>query len=612
MKTLPFAGLIGLASLGAHAQVPTPPFTRIPDPVVVTATRALQPEATLRDAVVITREDIDHAGPISLGELLERTAGIELRSNGGPGQPQSLFIRGAGSAQTLVLIDGLRTNTATQGTTTLENIPLDLIERIEVVKGPLSSLYGSAAAGGVIQIFTRKKSVPYLFATAGYGSNNDRRAAAGVSSVDRDLSMSLSAGVRKVDAPSATNARNAFSFDPDKDPYENAFGNFRIAQKLWQGEEVALEAFGSRSRTRFDAGIPPNGEDDRNDQTLGGARITSSSQFVPGWTNRLTVGTSLDKLQVSGQFPSRIESRSDQATWIQELVSPTGSVVGGLEAVRQYVKSYDQVPYDKTRRDTRSGFMALNQKWGIQRLEASARRDHDDQFGDRDTGSLGYGLEWPGVARLSGLYAKGFRAPTFNDLYAHFPFYTPKPDLKPERSRSSEVTLRAAADSPIAWRVTGFDNRFNDLIVFTFEDSSVHNVDRARIRGVELSAEGRWLGVHWRAQFTQQNARNDDTGKRLQGRADRYATLDLSRGWGAITAGLTVQAVGQRFDSATESPDSRVGGHAIADARVEYRLDKHWSVALHAANLGDKRYENTVGYDAPRRQMLLTVKFEAY
>jgi vitamin B12 transporter len=613
MKTLPFAGLVGLASLGSHAQVPPSPFTRFPDPVVVTATRALQPAATLHEAIVITREDIEQSAPLSLGELLEQRADIELRATGGPGQPQGIFIRGAGAAQTLVLVDGLRVGSATQGGTSIENIPLELIERIEVVKGPLSSLYGSEAAGGVVQIFTRGKSVPHLFATVGYGSDNDRRAAAGVSTVDKDTSATLSMGYRKVDAPSATNPRVPFgAFDPDKDPYENAYGNLRVAQKLWQGEVLALEAFGSRARTRFDSGIPPNGEDDYSDQTIGGARITSSDQFASWWTSKLAVGTAVDKLAFHGQFPSVIETRQDQGSWINEITYPTGSLVAGLEGVRQYVKSDDSTPYDKRSRDTRSGFAAINESWQGNRLEASARRDHDDQFGNRNTGSVGYGYEWPQWFRISGIGARGFRAPTFNDLYARFPGYTPQPNLKPERSESREYSVSSATGAAIGWRLTRFDNKFEDLIVFDNALSTVRNVSRARIRGWEGSAEGRLWGVRWRAQYTQQNARDEDSGKRLQGRADRHGTLDLSRGWGSITAGLTVRVSGPRFDSIDEDPTTRLPGHGVVDARVGYAIDKHWSVTLHAANLGDKRYENAFGYDAPRRQVLLNVKFEAF
>src|SRR5688572_5686569 len=245
LKKASLAGLLGLASVASQAQVlPNLPVSRNLDPVVVTAMRGLSAQTTLRDATVITREDLLAAGPLSLGEVLERFAGVELRATGGPGQPQGIFIRGAGTAQTLVLVDGMRVGSATVGTTAIEHIPIELIERIEVVKGPLSSLWGSEAMGGVVQIFTRGKSVPHLFTNAGFGTDRDYRAAAGITTLDKGTAMVLTMGYREVDAPSATTDRVPFCHDPDRDPYDNVFANLRVAQRMWQGENLVLEAFG--------------------------------------------------------------------------------------------------------------------------------------------------------------------------------------------------------------------------------------------------------------------------------------------------------------------------------------------------------------------------------
>ena len=212
MKRLPLAGVVALAGLGAHAQVPVVPTApQTLDNVVVTAIRSPQAQdQALRDVTVISRGDIEAAGSLSLAELLQRFALVEFRATGGPGQPTGLFLRGANAAQTLVLVDGLRVNSATVGTTSVENIPLDMIERIEVVKGPMSSLYGSDAIGGVVQVFTRGRTVPHLFVASAYGSENDRRASAGLATADDKTRMSLAAGVRKVDARSATNERVPF------------------------------------------------------------------------------------------------------------------------------------------------------------------------------------------------------------------------------------------------------------------------------------------------------------------------------------------------------------------------------------------------------------------
>lgn len=600
------AGLIGLATFAAQAQQPPAPPAHNFDPVVVTATRALAAQTTLRDAIVITREDLEGSGSLSLGEVLQRFAGLELRATGGPGQPQGLFIRGAGTAQTLVLVDGMRVGSATIGTTSIEHIPLELVERIEVVKGPLSSLWGSDAMGGVVQIFTRGKPVPHLFVSSAFGTDRERRAAAGLTTIDRGTAAVLTAGYREVDAPSATTARAPFCHDPDRDPYENAFANLRLAHRLWTGENLALEAFGSRARTRFDG----CGADDRNEQVIAGVRVSSSASFAQFWTSRLAVSHSRDRIETFGGFPGRFETRQEQGSWINELAIPGGSIVAGAEAVRLLVDS-DATVFAKTERTTKSGFVGVNETLQGQRLEASWRVDDDDAFGRRNTGAAGVGVELPGWGRAAVTFAHGFRAPTFFDLYGPTSdFYRPNQELRPEKNRSREVTLKSPASSAIQWRITGYDNRIEDLIVFVFP--TVANVNRARIRGIEAAVDATRWGVRWRASVTAQKPRDEDTGLRLQGRAERFGTFAASRAWGSWTAGLTVHASGERFDSPDQRDGTRLPAYATVDARLKYALAKHWNAEIAAINLTDKRYETSIGYEGARRGVMLSLRFDAF
>jgi vitamin B12 transporter len=611
MKSMSIAGLAGFAALGAYAQVPDLSFT---DPILVTAARLQQPATTLRDATVITRADIEAAGALSLGELLERRAGVELRATGGPGQPQTLFMRGAGSAQTLVLVDGLRVGSATIGTTSIENIPLEMIERIEVVKGPLSSLYGADAIGGVVQIFTRGGDVPHLFGTVAYGTDRDERVSAGVATSDEKNKLALNIGARRVDAPSATNSKS-FCFDPDRDPYENAFVNLHGSHQLWQGEVLALDAFATYGKTHFDGTCDPTVHfDDINRQTISGVKLSSSTHFTDFWASRLVLGDGRDRITTSGAFPGVFETEQQQGTWINEFKTSVGSVLAGYERTRQRIRTDEsQGVFARTARDTNSVFAGVNENRAGQRFEASVRRDDDDSFGRNTTGSASYGLDWPPFARLSATYGKGFRAPTFFDLFGPTSsFYHPKPDLRPERSVSREVSIRSLAPSPIQWRLTAFDNRIDDLIAFVSQTSTVANVSRARIRGIEAEASGAWRDFRWHAAFTAQRPRDEDTGTRLQGRARHFGTVDLSRTYKQVTGTLAVHASGDRFDSFGEAPGTRLPGYAVIDARVRYRFQKFWSVELAVTNLADKRYESVQGFDAPRRAALLSVRFDAF
>lgn len=616
MKTLPLAGLAAAVAMGAHAQqavpgstTPTLAFQPL-DSMIVTATRTAQRASeALRDVEVITRDDIDRAGPVSLAELLRREALVELRGTGGPGQPAGLFLRGANAGQTLVLIDGLRASSATVGTTSIENIPLDLIERIEVVKGPLSSLYGPDAIGGVVQIFTRASAKPRLFASAAFGSDRDSRLAAGFTAIEGATTVSFSAGGRKVDAPSATNAR-AFCHDPDRDPYDNGFANLRVVGQLTPTETLAFSGFASRGRAHFDGCPDAQGRfaNDRNVQTLSGAQLASSMAYTPWWTSRITVGQGRDELSIEGSSPAHFETRQDQAAWVHEVRTPAGKFLAGLETLRQKVLS-DTV-FTRTKRDTNSAWAALDESRGPLRLEASARRDDDDQFGTRNTGALSGGATWAGVGLFTATVGRGFRAPTFFDLYApSSDFYVPNPQLRPERSRSREVAYRS--DPLFGWRLrlTGFDNRIEDLITYVYP--TMENVRRARIRGLETAIEGSAWGTQLRAAYAAQRPRDEESGFVLQGRARRFGHVEASRSLGDWLLRAGVTASGERFDSADESPATRLPGYAVVDASLRYSATKRWSVELSATNLLDKRYEHAIGYDAPRRGILLSVRFEA-
>jgi vitamin B12 transporter len=609
MKSIPLAGLAAAVALGAQAQTRGVP--QIIQPVVVTATRAPQLYSdALRDVTIIPRDRIDQAGSLSLAELLQRYAGVEFRGNGGPGQPAGLFLRGANTGQTLVLVDGMRVGSATVGTTSIENIPLDLIETIEVVKGPLSSLYGGDAIGGVVQIFTRAATKPRLYTSAGVGNEGEYRAMAGFTAIESGVTYSFSGGGRKADAPSATNDR-ALCHDPDRDPYENAFANVQASWRWDTHEEVTVAGFTSRGKTKFDGCPNAQGQtgDDRNDQTISGARITSRSWFSPWWASRFTLAQGRDKLEISGSTPAFFETRQDQVSWVNEIGTVLGPIHVGFEGLRQEVES--DTPFTQTRRDTKSVFASVTETLRGQRLEASVRRDEDDQFGGRNTGSLSWGAPWPGVGFIVYTAGRGFRAPTFFDLYApSSDFYRPNPDLLPEKSDSREISVRSLppAGATWSWRFTGFDNQLEDLITYVFP--TVQNVRRARIKGLEATFERDFSGVKVRGSFTAQRPEDEDTGLRLQGRAERFGRLefDYASGPWRVTGGMT--ASGDRYDSANESPSTRLPGYALFDALVRYRVDRRTVLEFSGSNLTNTRYEHAVGYDAPGRTFLFSIRFE--
>lgn len=610
MRFLSYAGALLLAG-AAHAQ--WAPATTPVDSLVVTATRTPQRvDEALRDVVVIDRDDIERAGPITLQELLAREALVEFRGTGGAGQPAGLFLRGANTAQTLVLVDGLRVGSATVGATAVHNIPLAMIERIEVVKGPLSSLYGPDAMGGVVQIFTRASAKPRLFANAALGTHSDASGAAGFTAIEGNTTVSFAAGGRQADVPSATNAR-AFCHDPDRDRHQSAFASTDVRTRLWQGEELAFSGFVTQGRTRFDGCPDGSGRfaDDLNTQTVAGARISSANAFTPWWASRLSVGEGRDRIEIQGGSAARFETRQQQLSWINTFKIPSGTLIAGVEGLRQQVLS--DITFSQSERETRSTFLGINEQWAGQRLEASVRRDEDDQFGARNTGSASVGGAWPGVALFSATWGRSFRAPTFYDLYGPASdFYVPNPTLRPERGESTEYSIRSVPGARWSWRITGFDHRIEDLITYVFP--TMENIRRARIRGIETTVEGEaWWGVRLKGSLAAQRPRDEDTGYPLAGRADRFGRLEAARAFGGrwvVSGG--VSGSGERQDGARPTPATRLPGYAIVDLAVRYAPSPRWTVSLTAGNLLDKQYEHAVGYPAPGRQLLLSATFVAH
>ena len=590
MKALSIAGLAGLASLAAQAQVPNPVFVPSLDPMVVTAKRDLEPGTTLRDAIAITRDEIDAAGPVSLGELLQRKAGIELRGTGGPGQPESLFIRGAGSAQTLVLIDGLRAGSSTAGTTALEAIPLEMIERIEVVKGPLSSLYGSDAIGGVIQIFTRHKDVPHFFSALDYGTQNDRRVSAGLSTADDSNRISLAGGYRAVDARSATNPRATFSYNPDRDGYDRGNASANLSYHFNAEHELAAQYYYSRLSNRFDATA---NFDDKTITTVETFSMSSTNRLASFWVSRLDVGQgSDDSVSQTGFGSSGFRTRQNQLTWQNDLALAQGALSLAYVGLDERIAT--DPPFPVTSRRTNSFVGVYQLKVDPHTLQANVRYDDSSQYGGRTTGALGYayaiGEGWRALVNVG----NAFKAPTFNDLY--FPGFA-NPSLAPETAQNADVAVEYASGTLLA-RATAYRNQVKNLIVFQCDadfNCAPNNVAKATLTGVTLQAQGDWRTVSFKGSLDFLRPVDDATGNQLPRRAREFGSASALVPWEAWKFGAEVVAASARYDDAANT--RRMGGYALVNLTASYALSRQWALTVRADNVFDKRYELAAGYN---------------
>jgi vitamin B12 transporter len=562
------------------------------DPVFVTAARSPQPLAELiADVTVIGAEDIARAGAQSLAELLARVPGVEIAINGGPGATSSVFLRGANRGHTLVLIDGLRVGSSTDGATAFEAIPLDQIDHIEILRGPASSLYGADAIGGVIQIFTRKSDGALSAnASAGYGTYRTGLVSAGLSGGGGPWRFALQAGGRKSEGFNAIGNPANFSYNPDRDGYRDDSASGSAAFRFAEEHELSAQFFRSRQNAQFDAGP---GYDDRTITTLASYSVASRNRLTSFWTSRLEAGEGeADSLSQTGFGPSRFKTRQRQYAWQNDFTLPRGMLSVALERREERVDSDANFPVSA--RNTNAAAGVWQWRDGPQAVQANLRRDESSQFGGRTTGGLAYGYAFGGGFRASASYGTAFKAPTFNDLY--FPGFS-NPDLQPETARNAEAALRYATRG-LAAGIVAYRNRVRDLIVFQCDASfncAPHNVANATLQGVTLELEARVVDLVIRGSADFQRPEDDSSENLLPRRARRHASVTVAQSWNALRVDAELIGSSARFDDAANA--RRMGGYAIVNLTADYALGGGWTLFARLNNAFDKRYELAADYN---------------
>lgn len=583
------------------------------DPVIVTATRtARTADDTLASVTVIDRDDISRLQAQSVQDLLRGLPGIGISNNGGAGKSTSVFVRGTESDHVLVLIDGVKVGSATLGTTPFENIPVELIERIEIVRGPRSSLYGSEAIGGVIQIFTRRDGHGFKpFFSLGGGSFRTFNGSAGVSGSSPEGFFNLTGsgvstrGINACNGKPGPEGGGCFTREPDLDGYRNLSGSLRAGYRFENGFEVDGHALVSSGDSEFDGDFV--NESDSLQLVYGGKARYAPTAF---WDIGLSGGRSLDRSGnfKDGTFQGRFDTERDTLSFQNDLaVLDDHLLTLGFDYQADRVDS--TTAFAVTSRDNTGWFAQYQGSYGAHDLELSLRRDDNEQFGAWTTGGAAFGFALFNNLRLTASYGTAFKAPTFNELY--FPNFG-NPNLRPEESRSLEFGL---SDRGLwgHWSLNVYETRIDNLIAFDALTAQPANIDQARIRGLEavLSLEiGDW---DLRSAFTLLDPVNrssgPDNGNVLPRRAEQSFRIDADRVSGNFQVGATVQGEGRRFDDLGNA--RRLAGYATVDLRAEYALFKEWRLQARIANLLDKYYETAEFFNQPGRSLFVTLRYQS-
>ncbi|HZP91676.1 MAG TPA: TonB-dependent receptor [Burkholderiales bacterium] len=551
---------------------------------------------------VIDSQQLASSGQQTLGEVLQALGGVEMASSGGFGQPTSIFIRGANSDHTLVLIDGVRVNSATTGAAAFENIPVNQIQRIEIVPGPLSSLYGSEAVGGVIQIFTKSgRDAPAASVSAGGGTYDTRSITAAANGGSATTDFGFTGGYLESRGFDATTPSSGFN-NPDRDGYRNRNFSARFAHRFDADNEIGLTALQSQGSTHFDTGP---GFDDVNDQTISVFSAYTRNQFASWWQSQFRAAQSQDKQVISGQFPGFVESTQPQLTWQNDFQLPVGTIIAGAEYLEQKVAA--NPVFAVTSREIDSAFAGYQGEYGRNAWQFNLRQDDNSQFGDHVTWSANYAFRLTQNLRLRGGAGTAFHAPTFNDLYSPF---GANPDLRPESSRSRQAGLDYASGAQRAG-VTYFENRIHDLIVLGPAPAFIpFNTGSARITGTELYYQLSFEELQLRANATFQNPVDQQTGMLLQRRAQQFGGVSAMRNAGAWNYGAEFVGSGRRFDSTNQDPATRMAGYGLVNLFASYRIDARWSVSGRWNNVFDRGYVLEQGFNTPGSNVFASIQYE--
>ncbi|WP_374512005.1 TonB-dependent receptor domain-containing protein [Niveibacterium sp.] len=571
--------------------------------IVVTATRqATRIAETLADVTVIGREEIARAGVADLTEFLGRQPGLQFYSNGGPGKTAGLIVRGASASQSLVLVDGMRIGSATSGGASLEHLSLDDIERIEIVRGPASALYGADAIGGVIQIFTRRATEPFSAdAFAGAGTYGTQEYAAGVSGKSGAFSGGLRVTHQETNGYSAINdpVKQPYSYDPDDDGYRRNSFSANFGWKIADGHALELTALQNNGRSWYDGGI---GFDSHTDVKVASYGASLRDRLTENWVSTLRVGRSVDDSRDYAMWnPTGMSFRTeqDQASWQNDVRVGPGSLMLGAEWLQQQAKAEGSFDQSRTINALFAGWSA---HYGAQRVQINVRRDDNSQFGAHTTGTAAWGWQFAEAWRVRIGGGTSFRAPTFNDLY--YPGYS-NPNLKAEQGRSVETALVWEAGDAKA-SLTAYRNRVSDQIALD-ETWTPQNIAHAKLDGVTAEAGSTFGAFAVDGSLDWLHARNPDTDTQLARRAEWQGAVNARYVQDAWRAGVELRYVGDRYDDAANL--HKLDAYTLVNLFASWKLMPQTQLEVRLDNLFDEQYETVRGYGTAGRSIFAGLRF---
>ncbi|WFE71589.1 TonB-dependent receptor [Halomonas sp. M1] len=561
--------------LAVQAQTNAQPAANTLNPVVVTA--ALAPRTaneSLSSVTVLDEATLRRQDPVSITDLLRGQPGVDVSSNGSFGKNSSVFIRGTGSSQNVLLIDGIRLRSATTGGAAWQHLDPRMFDRAEIVRGPRGSLYGADAMGGVIQLFTPEgeEEGPQPRISVGGGSFNTQRVGAGISGKTGGTRYSFAGNHFTTDG-------QPIRRDGEDKGYDNTSALARVSHTFENGAEAGVLALRARGHNEYDGG-----ENDFVQQVAG---VYGELPMTESWRSRLTLSEARDESDNFASFGDSVfDTKVSTARWENTFIAGAHELIAGAEYSEDRVNS--TTAYEETSRSNAAVFSQALLDFSPFTLQASLRFDDNESYGEEVTGSIGVGYDVDGRHTLRANYGTAFNAPTYNQLY--FPGFG-NPDLEAETSQSVEVGVRGQFDSWF-WDAALYQTDIDNLIT---GQGLQFNVPETRIRGAELAAGVEVSDWTLAAALTYTDPENRLTGKRLQNRASQSIRLDADRELGEWSVGGSWVAQNHRYRDAQNQ--DRLSGYGLVNLRAGWQFAPLWSARVTLENALDQDYVTTRSFD---------------
>ena len=590
-----FAPALSLVFISCGAALAQAPDAQL----VVTASRT---EQILTDVLphttVLGRDAIEQSQVADLPTLLAREAGFQFTQSGGRGSQATAFLRGAASLQVLVLVDGVpMTKQDTTGAVSLEHIVLDQVDRIEIVRGNVSAIYGSGAVGGVIQVFTRQpRGGASAHATMEAGSQGSSRLSLGTQGKKGDLGYAIAVGRVSTDGINAANPLQTVNANPDRDGYRNDNHSVHLSYDLGPDHKVGWRS--TRFNGRFDYDVPGS-YSAPTDVHKGTARIDSntlywSGRFHPDWSSRLSYSDASERnttATVGGySFTTQAQTRTRLLSWTHQFNLQSMVFSAGVDHQIQNIDTATDHVSGLTRQRTADAVYAgLVYTRSSHSAQFNVRHDDVQGSAARDSVYLGYGYDLNRQWKLIASHATAFNVPPLGYLYDP---YSGNPDLRPETAKTSEVGLQWASGAH-RWRSTWFDTRTRDLLLYDMSTWQFSNISSVKNKGLETSYSARMGATDLRASLTLQDPVNEATGQQLVRRAKTLASASLSQNIGPLTLGGSVRYMGSRPDLEGRP---RLSSAVLLDLTARYALSRQWTLYGRVDNATDSDYQTAYGY----------------